>query len=591
MKHVVKQYKQVLAVFLLACMCVLSMPVVSWAEEEYYSTWDAYQSGTGLQNATWNDVVDAMDAVLDNAVSLFESGDLKAAYNGVNDAYYGYYETTGFERVAMGYISGARKSEMELQFSACKSVAKKEGTLEAFAEEVEKLKSMLRTDANILDGTTGESDSGEDSDTYATELFAENYYDTWTAYEEAADLDPVTWNDVVDAMNEVLKTAKQKYADGDAKGAYDCINNAYYGYYEITGFERVAMGYISGARKSQMELQFSACKSVTKNEGATDEFDAEVSKLYSMLREDAHILDGTTEEETSESAATSGGRSAAVATFIACFSIIVREGFEAILVVGAIIAYLMKAGADNDEKKKKNLRTVYIGSILGIVASFISAWLLNQLKLANSASQEVIEGVTALIAVVVLYYVSNWMISKSESEAWSKYIKSKVSDSARTGSAFALAFTAFLAVYREGAEVILFYQPMLAGNNINMVWAGFGVGCVVLVFVYLLIRFASLRIPLKPFFTATSILMFIMSISFLGSGIKELIEGDVITMSSPAWVAWIPSNSVLEVLGIYPCAETVIPQLLLLAVTIVLFIWHLKRNKRIREEVQKEEAK
>ena len=118
MRLATKQCKQVLAVFLLACMCVLSIPAVARAEEEYYATWDAYQTGTGLQNATWNDVVDAMDAVLDNAVSLFESGDLKAAYNGVNDAYYGYYETTGFERVAMGYISGARKSEMELQFSA-----------------------------------------------------------------------------------------------------------------------------------------------------------------------------------------------------------------------------------------------------------------------------------------------------------------------------------------------------------------------------------------------------------------------------------------------------------------------------------------
>ena len=542
MRQGLKRYKQAVALLMLACMCVFLTPVISYADDAYYETWDAYQTGTGLQNATWNDVVDAMDAVLDQAVATFESGDLKEAYNGINDAYYGYYETTGFERVAMGYISGARKSEMELQFSACKSVAKKEGTLDAFKEEVEKLKSMLRTDANILDGTSGEGDSGEDKDTYATELFADNYYDTWTAYAEAANLDPVTWNDVVDAMNEVLKVAKQKYADGDAKGAYDCINNAYYGYYEITGFERVAMGYISGARKSQMELQFSACKSVTKNDGTTDEFDAEVSKLYSMLREDAHILDGTTEEESTENTGTGGGRSAAVATFIACFSIIVREGFEAILVVGAIIAYLLKAGTDDEKKKKRNLRMVYIGSLLGIALSFVSAWLLNQLKLANSASQEVIEGVTALIAVVVLYYVSNWMISKSESEAWTKYIKSKVSDSAQTGSSFALAFTAFLAVYREGAEVILFFQPMLAGGNINMVWAGFGVGCVVLVFVYLLIRFASVRIPLKPFFTATSILMFIMSIAFLGSGIKELIEGDVITMTSPAWVSWIPSD-------------------------------------------------
>ncbi|MBR1865534.1 MAG: FTR1 family iron permease [Lachnospiraceae bacterium] len=576
---------------LILCMAML-FPAVVRAEGTYYATWDAYTAGTGLEDATWNHVVDAMEEVLDASVAAYESGDADAAYKGVNDAYYGYYETTGFERVAMGYISGARKSEMELQFSACKSVAKKGGTTEAFQTEVETLKSMLRQDANILDGTTGESsDTSENGDTLATELFAQNYYSTWETYKSASGLETPTWNDVVDAMVEVLNAAKETYAGGDADGAYKGINDAYYGYYETTGFERVAMGYISGARKSEMELQFSACKSVTKNNGSADAFDAEVDTLRSMLRQDANILDGTTDndsgEEESGSDENSGTRSAAVAAFVACFTILLREGFEAILVVGAIIAYLLKAG-NSETDKKKQVRPVYIGAVLGIVASFLSAWVLNQLKLANSASQEVIEGVTALIAVVVLYWVSNWMVSKSESEAWSAYIKSKVKSSSEKGSTFALAFTAFLAVYREGAEVILFYQPMLAGDNINMVWAGFAAGCVSLVFVYLAIRVLSIRIPLKPFFLGTSILMFIMSIAFLGSGIKELIEGDVITMSSPAWVAWIPSNSLLEILGIYPCVQTVVPQLILLAVTIVIFILQLRRNKRLREEAQKE---
>ena len=124
-----------------------------------------------------------------------------------------------------------------------------------------------------------------------------------------------------------------------------------------------------------------------------------------------------------------------------------------------------------------------------------------------------------------------------------------------------------------------------------MVWLGFGVGCVCLVFVYLAIRLLSIRLPLKPFFLATSILMAIMSIAFLGSGIKELIEGDVISMSSPPWVAWIPSNSVLEVLGIYPCVQTIVPQLILLAITILTFIFWMKRNKKLRQQMARESGK
>ena len=394
------------------------------------------------------------------------------------------------------------------------------------------------------------------------------------------------WNEVADAMSEVFRTAKDKYAAGDADGAYKCINDGYYGYYETTGFERNTMGYISGARKSEVELQFSACKSATKG-GSVEEFNKATDILRTMIRTDANKLDGV--DENGE--ATGNSRSAAAATFIACFTIILREGFEAILVVGAIIAYLIKTTGKSEEERKRQLRPVYIGAILGIVFSFISAWLLNQLKLANSASQEVIEGVTALIAVVVLFYVSNWMVSKSESEVWDAYIKSKVGEATEKGSNFALAFTAFLAVYREGAEVILFYQPLLRGEHMNMVWLGFGLGCVCLVFVYLAIRILSIRLPLKPFFLVTSILMAIMSIAFLGSGIKELIEGDVISMTSPPWVSWIPSNTFLEVMGIYPCAETVIPQLILLAITIFTFVYWLRKNKKLVREAKESNEK
>lgn len=217
--------------------------------------------------------------------------------------------------------------------------------------------------------------------------------------------------------------------------------------------------------------------------------------------------------------------------FISCFAIILREGLEAILVVGVIIAYLVKSS------NKDKLKAVYFGCVAAIAASFLCAWLLSLLKLANTANQEIIEGVTALIAVLVLFYVSNWMISKAEADTWNKYIDDQVKKSAETGSVLTLAFTAFLAVFREGAEVILFYQPILSdGDNRNMVWGGFGLGCVVLVFVFLAIRFLTVKLPIRPFFLGTSILMFVMSISFLGSRIKELIEGDVIDMTSPDWL-------------------------------------------------------
>ena len=568
---------------LLLLTFLIAFPVYAKADA-YYSTWSEYATANNITSFTYNDVVDAMEIIMDAASDAYKSGDSDLALSIVADAKNNYWGASGLKIAMQKQLPSASKKTTEADFTSCNSIIKNGGTTDEFDTAKDVLIADIRLSANKLDGVEIEMDIAEEGETEATELFNEKYYATWEEYSQAANLvDSWTWNDVADAMTEVFRTAKAKYAEGDLTGAYDCINDGYYGYYETTGFERNAMGYISGARKSEVELQFSACKSETKD-GTEDEFVKQVDILRTMIRTDANKLDGV--DENGES--TGGGRSAAVATFIACFTIILREGFEAILVVGAIIAYLIKTTEASEEDRKRQLRPVYIGAVLGIVLSFISAWLLNLLKLANSASQEVIEGVTALIAVVVLFWVSNWMVSKSESEAWDAYIKKQIGQATEKGSSLALAFTAFLAVYREGAEVILFYQPLMTDDNIKMVWLGFIVGCVCLVFVYLAIRVMSVRLPLKPFFLATSILMAIMSIAFLGSGIKELIEGDVITMTSPAWVAWIPSNSVLEVLGIYPCVQTVVPQLILTAITIATFIYWLKKNAKLKAELQAE---
>lgn len=84
--------------------------------------------------------------------------------------------------------------------------------------------------------------------------------------------------------------------------------------------------------------------------------------------------------------------------------------------------------------------------------------------------------------------------------------------------------------------------------------------------------------------------MFLMSVSFLGAGIKELIEGDLITMVSPSWLAWIPTNDVMDVLGIYPTLQTLVPQLILLIVSIVIFVRQTKKNNLIHAEAEKKRA-
>lgn len=367
-----------------------------------------------------------------------------------------------------------------------------------------------------------------------------------------------TWNEIVDEMEAILNESYDIYVSGDAKAAKDQVDAAYFGYYEKLGFERTVMSHISGDRATEVEYQFSFAKKAILAGNSKEEVRTSLDTLINLLREDANRLDGKKES--------------AVGVFLASLLIITREGFEAIIIVGAIIAYLIKSG------NKEKTTAVYWGSLIALAASVLMAFVLNTLTGLSGANQEIIEGVTMLIAVVVLFYVSNWMVSKSEAAAWTNYIEGRVQSSLTKGSIFSLAFAAFLAVFREGAETILFYQALLANTKtyINMIWIGLGVGTVTLVVIYILIRVLSIKLPLKPFFLGTSVLLFIMSISFAGSAVKELQEGNVVSVTP------VQGISSVDLLGIYPTLETLIPQILLLALTIGTFVIQMRKQRKMR---------
>lgn len=435
-------------------------------------------------------------------------------------------------------------------------------------------------------------------------LTDETYYDTYTACVEAEPDRTWTWNDVADAIDICIAYGIQAFEDGDLDAAYDYINDGYYGWYEITGMERVVQSYVSGARVNVIEMQFSAAKSVAKKGGTLEDFQTECITLSQEIHDDANTLDGVSDDDEEESTDTStstdsstdSASAAKTATFIGCFSIIIREGLEAILVVAGIIAYLKKMSetGTSQANTKKTIRYCYLGVVVAVILSFVMAWIINMLKSASAtsggASQEMIEGIAALLAVCVLFYVSNWMLSKSETDAWTAYLHDKTASAVQGGSMFALIFTVFLAVFREGAEVVLFYQAYLEEEYMAQVWLGFALGVVVLAVIWILIRFLSIKIPIKPFFTATSVLMSIMCVSFLGAGIKELIEANWFTSTSPTWLQWIPYTDLLDVLGIYPILETIIPQIILTIIIIILYVIQIRKNRAIHREAEARRA-
>jgi high-affinity iron transporter len=256
-----------------------------------------------------------------------------------------------------------------------------------------------------------------------------------------------------------------------------------------------------------------------------------------------------------------GGRWGA---FFQSFLIILREGFEAILVIGAVVAFLLKTG------HRERLKSIWIGVGAALVASAATAVVLMTVLRALPASREVIEGATMLIAVAVLFSVSYWLISKVEAAKWQQFIRGKVTAALDHGGGKALVFVAFLAVYREGAETALFYQALFneGADAVLPITLGIVVGFAVLAVVFTLFYRFGVRIPLRPFFATTSVLLYYMAFVFMGKGIRELQEGNLVSITV------IPGFPHVEALGLFPSVETLLGQLLL----IVLFVFALVKT-------------
>jgi high-affinity iron transporter len=251
--------------------------------------------------------------------------------------------------------------------------------------------------------------------------------------------------------------------------------------------------------------------------------------------------------------------------FFQSFVILVREGLEAILVVGALMTFLAKMGAGHRK------RDIHIGVGAAVGVSLLTAFALETIFYLTPAKREALEGATMVVATVVLFYVSYWLLSKMEVAKWNHFVKSKVQDALTSGSGLALATAAFLAVYREGFETVLFYKALFLtggqGSGTMPILGGIVLGSVVMIGVYVAINRFGMRLPLKPFFGVTSAFLYYMAFVFAGKGVADLQEGGFLSTTI------IPGGPRLPALGIYPTAESLLVQGVLILLLLVALAW------------------
>ncbi|GAB4355781.1 MAG: hypothetical protein Kow006_22440 [Gammaproteobacteria bacterium] len=370
----------------------------------------------------------------------------------------------------------------------------------------------------------------------------------------------VDFSAVVERIATEGDAAVAAYRPESGADTADWFSDLYFDHFEGSGMEQ-AIGLRDPALKSRIESQFAAVI------GAASRGDParSVAGAWITLRESLIATERQFDQMGQEGFWT---------TLLQAFLILLREGFEAMLVVTALVAYLRKSGAGD------KAGVVYQGVGWALAASLLTAYLLSAVFDISGAGQEGIEGITLLLASGVLFYVSYWLVSKREAARWQAYVQSRIDQALSRGSLFALGAAAFLAVYREGAETVLFYQALIAQSEgqATATAAGFFAAAVALVGIYLAMRLAAIRLPLGLFFTVTAALLYYLSVSFAGHGILELQEA--------GWLPITPVEGVPEIpwLGLFPTGEGLAVQgTLLLLLVPALIWWRLKRAARVEE--------
>ena len=373
--------------------------------------------------------------------------------------------------------------------------------------------------------------------------------------------------EIAKEINVKLESSYKSYEAGDKEKARADAQEAYFFKFEGEGLEK-AIEARSPARMAVVEALFVKVIDEIESGSPPATVRATIDELTGKLHFEIIAL---------EKAKGQGS----LALLINALIIILREGFEAILIISALSAYLVKIG------RAEQVRTIYAGGAVALMASAVIAVLFHLFFSASGVSRSALEGGTLILATVVLFYVSYWLISKVHVVKWQRYIKSRVDGALGKGSVYTLGFAAFLAVFREGAETVLFYQALYssAGGGAGYILGGFVLGVLLLTIIFFALRYGAVKIPLAPFFAVTSTLLYYLAFTFAGKGILELQEA--------GWVSATPVKIIpaVSLLGIYPSWEGISVQFLLILAMLIAVVYsfllkpYMERGERLKEIV------
>ncbi len=339
----------------------------------------------------------------------------------------------------------------------------------------------------------------------------------------------------------LLSQSVDAYRQGQARQAQDLAVSSY-----LEGFELVeaSLDALDRGLRTTVEAEMIRYRGLLRDGAPLPQVAAQAARIETLLGQARDLLDA--------------GSLPASATFLSALLILVREGLEAILIVAAIIALLVKAN------RRDGLPWVHGGWIAALLLGGLTWVVASYAVSISGATREVTEGITALIAAAILLYVGFWMHGKSYARQWQDYLDRRLRGALSGRTMVALALVSFLAVYREAFETVLFYQALAlqAGpGGAAALLGGMLSGAAALAVLSWIIVRGSLRLRLDLFFGASSVLLGLLAVVLAGKGIAALQEA-----------GWLPIHTVnfpsLPLLGVYPNLQSLVLQGALLAIIV-----------------------
>lgn len=335
------------------------------------------------------------------------------------------------------------------------------------------------------------------------------------------------------------------YANGNQDGARRLAIAAY-----LEGVELVesALNNVDAALRMEIEHEMMALRTAIADGLSAEAVTAQTTKITILLDRATDRLSGSTLSPNT--------------AFVSSLLILFREGLESILIISTIVAFVVRTG------RRDALPYIHYGWIGAVVLGALTWSLARYMLSISGANREVTEGLTALLAAAMLLYVGWWLHSRSNAQAWTRYVREQLNSALATRTLWTMAGLSFLVVYRELFEMILFYETLWsqagAVGHSAVIW-GIATASALLVLIGGMILRYSVRLPIGPFFTVASTLLAVMAVIFVGNGIAALQAAGVLDVTNVRFFS-------LPLLGIHPTIQSLVPQALILAL-IVGGIW------------------